>query len=155
MMPECANCFHSKYNHKPIEGYDNCHICTGSLECRCEKYEEPYLTEFAQNIEKEKVKRWSIFDRCEHILKTIPQIRNSGEKTFYKIYIEIWFGFKIRAASTSLTKKEWDRLPNQDTVSRERRRVKQHNPDLESYDPKVIKGKAAIYETLMEMATEK
>ena len=51
-MTECAKCFHAEENHKPVEGTDNCHICTGSLECRCEHFEEQHLVAFAAEIEK-------------------------------------------------------------------------------------------------------
>lgn len=154
-MTKCANpnCDHDESNHKNIDGTDNA-ICNGSIFCSCEHFEIQYLADFAAEIAVHKAKRWSIYERVEHILHTIPQTRNAGEKTFYKIYIEIWHGFKIRVANTSLTKEEWDRLPNQDTVNREKRRVKQLNPLLATYEGKVLKHQAAIYEALMEMAIE-
>ena len=122
--------------------------------CFCEKFVEPVLAAFAAEVEVYKAKRWNIFDKCKYILEKIPQTRNAGEKTFAKIYNEIWFGFKIRASGTSLTTEEWKRMPNQDTISRERRRVKQLNPSLATYSPKVLMHQTAIWEALMEMSTE-
>jgi len=94
LLTDCAGCFHSKENHKPVEGSDGkFHICTGSLECRCEHYEEPYLVEFAQDVEKQKLTCKTLKRRCEYILVNIPQMRNAGEKSFAKVYKEIWYGF--------------------------------------------------------------
>ena len=145
----CGNpkCNHPKENHEKV-------ICDGDIFCSCEKFVEPVLAAFAAEIEVHKAKRWSIYERVEYVLDKIPPSRNAGEKTFYKIYIEIWHGFKIRAADTSLNKQEWDRLPNQDTVNREKRRAKETHPLLQTYDPDVIKHQTAIWIALMEMATE-
>jgi len=91
------------------------------------------------------------------MLEELPTIRNAGEKTFYKIYIEIWYGVKIRKNSgITLTNDVWDRIPNQDTVSREHRRVtdKDHFPELGSYDKEVEWHKTAIFQALLEMSIE-
>ena len=142
----CADCFHEQSNHK--DG-----VCNGSLTCMCPKYNPPFLFEFAQRVEEEKHKRKSINKRVKWILTELPTTRNAGEKTFYKIYTEIWYGFKIRKVSgTTMTKEVWDRLPNQDTVSREHRRVAHDNPELASYDKEVIWQKTAIYQALLEMS---
>lgn len=144
----CADCFHSKEAH-----HDG--VCMGSLECKCFNYVEPFLFEFAQRVEQEKLKRKSINKRVKWILTELPTTRNAGEKTFYKIYTEIWYGFKIRKISgTTMTKEVWDRLPNQDTVSREHRRVAHDYPELASYDKEVIQQKTAIYQALLEMSYE-
>jgi len=146
-IPECANCFHSKENHKGV--------CSGSLTCMCTNYVEPFLYAFAQRVEKEKYERKSIGKRCEFILEEIPQTRNAGEKTFAKIYYEIWYGFKIRVNNPQiLDKKTWDRLPNQDTINREKRRCKQWNEELKTYSKETLWHQTAIYQSLLEMSVE-
>jgi hypothetical protein len=149
-IPTCADCFHPKENH-PGDG----HFCNKELDCMCQKYIEPFLYEFAQRVEQEKHERKSIGKRCEYILEKIPQSRNAGEKTFYKIYIEIWHGFKIRKGNPQVMDSDWwKRLPNQDTVNREKRRCKQWNEDLKTYDSKVVWEQTAIYQALLEMSAE-
>ena len=143
----CAKCFHDKSNHK--DG-----VCNGSLTCMCPEYVEPILFEFAQLVEKEKLERKNIKKRCQWILETIPKTRNAGEKTFYKIYIEIWYGFKIRKEGTKLTAEEWKRLPNQDTVNREKRRCKHNDDSLKTYDPQVQEKQTIIFQALLEMSAE-
>lgn len=146
-MTDCAKCFHSKENHGVV--------CSGSITCMCTKYEEPFLFAFAQRVEKEKHERKSIRQRCEYILENIPQSRNAGEKTFAKIYWEVWEGLRIRVNNPqALDKKTWDRLTNADTINREKRRCKQWNEELGTYDPKVKLEQTAIYQALMEMAIE-
>ena len=114
---------------------------------------EPYLFAFAQRVEKEKYLRKDIKRRCEFILKEIPQTRNAGEKTFAKIYYEIWHGFKVRVNNPSvMDKKTWDRLPNQDTINREKRRCKQWDEELKTYSQKVLWEQTAIYQALLEMS---
>jgi len=148
-MTLCGNpkCNHPEENHVKS-------ICDGDITCFCEKFVEPVLAAFAVEIEVHKAKRWGYFDRCKYILEKIPQTRNAGEKTFYKIYIEIWYGFKIRVTGTSLNTEEWKRLPNQDSINREKRRVKKLNPSLATYSPKVMMHQTAIWEALMEMSAE-
>lgn len=142
----CADCFHPKENH--VDG-----VCNGSLTCMCPKYVEPILFEFAQLVEKEKADRKSINKRVRWILETIPKTRNAGEKTFYKIYIEIWYGFKIRKEGTKMTSEDWKRLPNQDTVNREKRRCKHNDESLKTYDPQVIQKQNVIFQALMELTS--
>ncbi len=151
---KCARCFHPKENHKQIEGTNDCHICTGSIECRCEHFEIPFLVEFAQKIEMVKSVRKTIRSRCEYILEMIPKTRNAGEKTFAKIYKEIWYGFKIRKDGTKLTTEEWKRMPHDDSINREKRRCKQHNENLQTYSKEVLIEQSAIYQALMELAIE-
>jgi len=154
-MTDCAGCYHSKENHKPVEGTDNCHICTGSLECRCEYFEEPYLVEFAQDIEKQKLICRTLKKRCGYILENIPQMRNAGEKSFDKVYKEIWYGVKIRKHNSTLVNDaEFRRMPHADSINREKRRCKQWNSNLRTYDPKIIKKQNAIYQAYMELAIE-
>lgn len=143
----CSQCFHEETSH-----HDN--VCMGDLSCQCSTYHPQFLFEFAQRVEKEKHDRKSIKKRCEYILDKIPQTRNAGEKTFYKIYIEIWYGFKIRKEGTKITTEEWKRLPNQDTVNREKRRCKQLNDELKTYSPEVRMEQTAIYQALLEMSIE-
>lgn len=143
----CADCFHPEVNHGVV--------CSGSLECMCTKYKIPYLVLFAQKIEQEKLKRKSIKERCEFILENIPQTRNAGEKSFAKIYWEIWHGFKIRAKNPeTLDLQIWKTLPIADTINREKRRCKQWNDELKTYSKEVLFHQTAIYQALMEMAIE-
>jgi len=144
----CAECFHNKENH-----YEK-GVCTGDLTCRCDHYVEPFLYAFAQRVEEEKHIRKSINKRCEFILEKIPQTRNAGEKSFAKIYREIWYGFKIRKEGTKLTIEEWKRMPHDDTINREKRRCKQWNEELQTYDVKVQWEQTAIYQALLEMSIE-
>ena len=143
----CADCFHQETNHK--DG-----ICNGSLTCMCPKYNPPFLFEFAQRVEEEKHIRKSIYQRVKWLLEELPTSRNAGEKTFYKIFIELWFGFKIRKDGTKLTTEEWKRLPNQDTINREKRRVKEDHPELKTYDKQVLWHQTAIFQSLLEMSSE-
>jgi len=165
-MSDCAGCFHPKENHKPVvmedgtflktDGYIS-HICTGDLTCRCEHYEEPYLVEFAQDIEKQKAICRTIKRRCAYILEKIPQTRNAGDGSFPKIYLEIWHGVKIRAkvADCTIINTKLDKeLPLKDSINREKRRCKQWNAELKTYDPKTIKKQMAIYEAYRELAIE-
>lgn len=145
----CADCDHQKDNH--LESG----VCTGDLSCQCPKYNPPFLFEFAQLVEKEKHIRKNIKRRVEFVLEKIPPSRNAGERTFYKIYIEIWHGFKIRKASPQMMDSEtWKRLPNQDTINREKRRAKAEHPELATYDPNVIKHQGAIFQALLELSYE-
>lgn len=150
-MSDCAKCFHPRENHEEVNGTPN-QICTRTIDCRCEKFEVQHLVEFAAEIEKHKLERWTQFDRCKWILEEIPQTRNAGEKTFAKIYNEIWFGFKIRKEGTSLTTEEFQRLPSADSINREKRRAKQLYPELATYSKEVLMHQTAIYNALMEMA---
>lgn len=146
----CANCFHEKEHH-----HDG--VCMGRIDCQCFNYVEPVLFEFAQRVEQEKHVRKGLFKRIKWTLEELPTLRNAGEKTFYKVFIEIWYGVKIRKyTGLVLTKDVWDRIPNQDSVSRERRRVTDddHHPELRSYDKEVVWHKTAIYQALMEMSAE-
>ena len=143
----CADCFHSKENH-----HDG--VCMGDLSCQCFKYAEPFLFEFAQRVEQEKHIRKDFQRRCQWILENIPQTRNAGERTFYKIYIEIWHGFKIRKEGTKMTTEEWKRLPNQDSINRAKRKCKQLHDELKTYSPEVQMHQTAIFQALLEMSSE-
>lgn len=120
----------------------------------CQKFIPPFLERFAQEIEKEKHERKSIYDRCLYILRKLPPVRNCGEKSFAKVYNEIWYGFKIRKDGTKMTTEEWKRLPNQDTINREKRRVKHDYPELGTYNREVLMHQTAIYQALVEMSIE-
>ena len=148
IMSLCAepSCNHLEYNHKVI--------CNGSLECMCQKYVPPFLHEFAQEVEANKAKFKTIYDRSKFILEKIPPMRNAGEKSFAAIYREIWYGFKIRAQGTSITRKEWKRMPHDDSINRAKRKVKQDHAELATYDSKVLYHQAALYQAIVEMAIE-
>ena len=142
----CAKCFHQKENHQGV--------CNGSLECMCTKYEPPYMYEFAHRVEQEKHTRKDVYRRCEFILREIPATRNAGEKSFAKIYREIWYGFKIRKDGTKITTEEWERMPHDDTINRAKRKVKQDKPELATYDKEVLWHQTAIFQALLEMSVE-
>ncbi len=162
-MTDCAKCFHPKENHKPVKGDDGefikkdgfeCHICTGELMCSCQRFEEPYLVEFAQDIEKVKHERKTIFDRVLYILTNIPQTRNASQKTFGKIYNEIWHGMKIRVENSNVNTDVWNRTASWDSINREVRRAKREQPTLATYDPKVIRKHQVIFQAYMELAAQ-
>ena len=143
----CADCFHPEVNHKEI--------CNASLTCLCEKFNPPFLVRFAQEIEMQKSKLKSVFNRCKFILTKIPPTRNAGEKNFAKIYREIWYGFKIRKDGTKMTTAEFQRMKHDDTINRQKRLVKQKNPDLQTYEKKMVIHQSALYLAIVEMAIEK
>lgn len=139
------NCNHPNETHKGG-------ICMGSLECRCEKFTEPILEAFAQEIEVQKAKLKSVYERCKFILTKLPPTRNAGEKTFAKIYREIWYGFKIRKDGTKLTTVEWKRMKHDDTINRQKRMVKKDHSDLGTYSPKMQYHQTALYQAIIEQA---
>lgn len=142
----CANCFHEESNHGVV--------CSGSLTCMCERYVPQFLFDYAQEVEKIKGEGKQIYARCKYILEKIPPTRNASEKTFPKIYKEIWFGFKIRKEGTKLTTDEWKRMPSDDKINREKRRVKHDHEELKTYDPNVIYHQEAHFQAYLEMAIE-
>ena len=84
-------------------------------------------------------------------------MRNAGEKSFARVYKEIWHGIKIRKdeinSTTVNTQRDLD-VPVDDSINREKRRVKE-NPQFATFDPEVIKKQNAIYQAYMELAIEK
>lgn len=102
----------------------------------------------------QKMKLKSINDRCKYILIKIPPSRNAGEKTFAKIYREIWYGFKIRKEGTAITTEDWKRMPHDDTINRQKRDVKEHNLQLQTYSPQMQYHQTALWVAIVEMATE-
>jgi len=157
-MGNCAGCFHAKEHHTPVDGSNGkIDTCSGSIDCRCEHFEESYLVEFAQDIEKHKIICKTIKHRAGYILDKIPQMRNAGEKSFAKVYREIWYGIKVRKNAqdcTTITTALHHKIPHDDSINREKRRCKQWDAELRTYDPKIIKKQAAIFEAYMEMAIE-
>ena len=145
----CGNCFHPKENH-PGDG----HFCTRELTCMCQKYVEPELVQFALLVEKAKAERKTIYKRCYFILDKIPPTRNASEKSFGKIYREIWYGFKIRKEGTKLTTEEFKRMPGDDPINREKRRVKADYPELATYNPQTIQNQSILFQAYMELAVE-
>lgn len=143
----CAKCFHQRSNHEGTS------ICNGDITCLCEKFVEPVLEKFAMEIEMQKQKLKSVYDRCKYILEKIPQTRNAGEKSFAKIYREIWYGFKIRKDGTKLTTQEWKRMKHDDTINRQKRQVKVDHPELSTYDKEVLYHQTALYQAIVEIAT--
>jgi len=143
----CAKCFHPQENHKSS-------ICSGSITCLCERFVIPELVLFAQEIEMQKSKLKTVFDRCKYILSKIPPTRNAGEKTFAKIYREIWYGFKIRKEGTEINMKQFLRMKHDDTINRQKRMVKQKNPELQTYSKKMQIHQTALYQAIIEMAVE-
>ncbi len=140
----CAKCFHPRENHGAI--------CSGSIECFCEEFIEPVLEEFAQRVEKYKAEHKGLYKRAKFILTKIPTTRNAGDKSFPKIYKEIWYGVKIRKAGTNLTYDVWKKIPSDDWINRAKRHVKEEYPELKTYNPKVLFEQTALYQAMMEMA---
>ncbi len=143
----CGNpsCNHPKENH-------NTSICNGDLTCFCEKFIEPVLAAFAQEVEVNKARLRSVYDRCKYILDKIPPTRNAREKSFAKIYREIWYGFKIRKDGTRITIQEWRRMEHDDTINRQKRMVKQDHPELQTYSPDVLYHQTVLYQAIIEQA---
>jgi len=141
----CGDCFHPEENHGLV--------CSGSLTCLCSKFVRSELYEFAEEIEKVKLVYKSLIERCQYILEKIPQLRNAGEKSFYKAYIWIWHDFKIRKG-TELDTNAWKHLPNQDSVNRAKRFVKHEHEDLKTFNKEVLIHQTAIFQALQEMAIE-
>jgi len=142
----CANCFHPEDNHKVI--------CNADFTCLCEKFIPPVLAKFAQEIEMQKSKLKTVSERCQYILSKIPPTRNAGEKTFAKIYREIWYGFKIRKEGTSINTEEFLRMKHDDTINRQKRMVKHDNPELQTYKKEMLIHQSALYQAIIEMAIE-
>ena len=146
----CGNCFHPEGNHKNIDGTNKA-ICNATIGCRCEEFTPNDLVEFANEIELIKDECSEIYDRCKYVLEKIPNSRKAGEKSFYKIYVWVWHDFKIKNG-TELNGKIWKTLPNQDTCNREKRRVKQQHPELQTTDKIIISHQQARFMANMEMA---
>lgn len=145
----CADCNHKKESHISAG------VCSGSVSCQCKGFVEPILSKFFMEIEKAKNELRAIEKRCGFILEKIPKTRNAGEKTFYKIYIEIWHGFKIRKGSPSVLDTDtWKSLPNQDTINRGKRKCKQFHEELRTYNPEMMERQATLYQAVMEWAGE-
>jgi len=164
-MSNCARCFHPKENHVKVQNLQvsfekdpqsfSSHICTGSIDCICQHFEEPVLMEFAQEVEANKANLKTKYARSKYILSKLPPTRNAGSKTFYKIYNEIWHGIKIRNnCSMELTPELWKRLPVSSSVNRAKRFVKADHPELKTYDPKMLFHQTALYQAIVEMAAE-
>jgi len=146
MTPKCGNpkCNHPKENHGVI--------CNGSIECFCEYWVEPVLEEFVQEVEAFKAKFKDDVRRASFILEKIPTTRNAGDKSFPKIYKEIWFGVKIRKGGTNLTYDVWKQIPSDDWINRAKRHAKENNPELRTYDPKTMFHQQTLYQAMVEMA---
>jgi len=143
----CVECHH----------VESCHIssiCNGSITCLCPKYIPTILVEFAQEVEMQKDKLKSVYKRCKYILEQIPPSRNAGEKTFAKIYREIWYGFRIRKEGTSLNVKEWKRMEHDDTINRQKRLVKADYDNLATYKKEMLYHQTALWQAIIEQVTE-
>lgn len=148
LSKDCANCFHSKESH-----HDG--VCMGDLSCQCFEFVSSELNQFAGEIEKAKHELKKIEERCKWILEKIPQTRNAGEKTFVKIYNEIWYGFKIRKYNASTMDKEtFDRLPNADSINRAKRKVKHDHQELQTYSPEMLKKQGIYQMGILEWVTD-
>lgn len=148
----CGNCQHDKANHVNIDGTPNS-ICNATIYCNCECYMESNLVEFAEEIEKLKSELKFVKHRVRWILEKIPQTRNAGDKSFPKIYFEIWHGVKLRKAPVTISINQWNDLPSSDDINRMKRHVKQYNPELRTYDPDMLKHQIAKYQAVLEFVT--
>jgi len=68
MTEVCANCFHDRANHKAI--------CNATLTCICEKYVEPEIVEWANEVEMYKFQHKSVEARVKYMLEKWPHFRN-------------------------------------------------------------------------------
>lgn len=144
----CANprCNHPKENHIEI-------VCTGDLMCMCNKFIEPEIYAFFQEVEAQKEKLKTVEKRCKFILERIPTTRNCSEKSFPKIYWEIFEGFKIRKGSPqALDTDTWKRLTPMDTINRSKRKIKAEHPELATYNPDVIERQSQLFQAYSEWA---
>lgn len=120
----------------------------------CGKFEESKLYAFAQEVEAQKEILKTVEKRVEFILAKIPTTRNAGEKSFAKIYREIWEGFKIRKGNPQVLDTDtWKRLTHDDTINRAKRKVKAENPELATYSPTVIEKQSLLYQAYTEWST--
>lgn len=144
----CANpkCNHPKENHTQV-------VCNGDLMCMCEKYEEPEIYAFFQEVEAQKEKLKTVEKRCKFLLEKIAPSRNAGEKNFCKIYWEIFENLKIRKGNPqALDTNTWKRLTNADTINRAKRKVKADNPELATYNPEVREHQSQLFQAYSEWA---
>ena len=148
-MVNCSHCFHPKENHKPVEGYENYHICTGSLECRCEKYEEP-ISDFINTINATVVHFKGVESKVKYILEKIPNLRNSGSKSFPRAYKKLVYNINQNEA---IPKGLWKTIPADDTITRAKRHVQQHNPGLVKFDINKIRKDMAVQQGILEWVT--
>ena len=144
---KCADCHHEEENHDSA-------ICSGDLTCLCTRFLPPILEAFAAEVEMQKDKLKTVYQRCLFILRKIPPARNAGEKTFAKIYREIWYGFKIRKEGTSINTAEWKRMVHDDTINRQKRAVKASYESLRTYEPEMLYHQTALWVAIVEQATE-
>lgn len=144
---KCASCFHEEENHKTS-------ICNADLMCLCQEFVRPILVEFAQKIEENKKILKTFYDRCKFILEKIPQSRNAGSKSFYKIYLYVWHGIAVRK-DTKLDYSTWKRMPVSSSVNRSKRFVKQDHEELRTYKHEMLMEQTALYQAIVEMAIER
>lgn len=151
----CANpsCNHQPDNH--IKSEDGIVICNGDISCKCEGFIPHVLRNFALEVEMQKEKLVKLSERVKYILEKIPPTRNASDKNFAKIYWEIWHGFKIRKlVPQKLDTETWKRLPESDRINRAKRKVKQYNPELETYDVTMRKHQEALFQAVSEWSIE-
>lgn len=145
---ECFKCKHKVEDHE--DGF-----CNGSIGCMCSQYILPALANLLSIIEQVKKEFKKISQRCRWMLEHIPPLRNAGEKSFWKAYIWIWHGFKITDKNPpKLDYQTWKQLPNADTCNRAKRKVKQHNDELKTYDPITKFHQGGLYQAFMEIAMD-
>lgn len=145
-MSMCADCFHEKGNHSGA-------ICSGSLTCLCEKFIEPYLVEWAQEVEMYKAQHRAVSDRVKYMLEKWPHLRNARDKTLGKVYKSIWHGF-WPSKNTVYTQAKFREMPETDTITRAKRFVMKKHPELQSFDQEFIRHKEAKFQAYLELAIE-
>ena len=145
---ECFKCRHKIEDHK--EGF-----CNGSINCMCSQFVLPALANLMAIIESVKQEYKKDRPRCKYLLEHIPPLRNAGEKSFHKAYMWIWNDLKITNKNPpKLDLKTWQSLPNFETIGRAKRFVKQHNPELRTYDPLTKFHQSGVYQALLEMVMD-
>lgn len=142
-MTKCGSCFHPKENHGIV--------CSGSLDCMCQKFEEPYLVEWAQEVEMYKAQNKTCERRVEYWLRRFPHLRNAKDKTLCKVYKAVWHGF-WPSKNMIYDQPKYREMPIDDTITRSKRFVKARHPELQTTDDSMIRHQEAKFQAYMEMA---
>ena len=144
MTEVCASCFHQRENHKAI--------CNATLTCICEKYVEPQIVEWANEVEMYKAQHKFVEDRMKYMLEKWPHLRNCRDKTLGKVYKSIWHAF-WPSKNTVYTVAKFKEMPETDTITRAKRNIMKNNPELRSFDDKFIRHKEAKFQAYLELFT--
>jgi len=143
-MTLCGNprCNHIQENHEKS-------ICDGTIDCMCEKFVVP-ISDFINTINATIVHFKGVEKKVEYILEKIPNLRNSGSKSFPRAYKKLVYNIN---QNEPIPRGLWKTIPADDTITRAKRHVQQHNPDLVKFDINVIRRDVAIQQGILEWVT--